>query len=33
MKQIIIIPKEGDVYSCTFEENISPAFYYQKYAI
>ena len=33
MKQIIIIPKEGDLYSCTFEENISHAFYYQKYAI
>lgn len=33
MKQIIIIPKQGDIYSCTFEDNISLASFYQEYAI
>ncbi len=33
MKQIIIIPKQGDIYSCTFEDHISYASYYQEYAI
>lgn len=33
MKQIIIIPKQGKIYSYTFEDHISHASYYQEYAI